>query len=74
MKIDDQLRILRRISALSGNPGEYKLHHAGPKVNYVPVNDRAIGASYDSIEDAIHNEIRKLELHGIKTRNIGDVS
>ncbi len=35
MKIDNQLRILRRISAFRGNPGEYKLHHAGPKVNYI---------------------------------------
>jgi len=71
MKIDNQLRILRRISAFRGNPGEYKLHHAGPKVNYIGAGGYT--TPFDSIEGAIHHEIRKLELRCDCTE-LGDVS
>ena len=64
MRIDSQLHILTRLSALNGNPGEYKMHHAAPygdtkcKVDYENVHGQRTG--YDNIQAAIHHEINKL--------------
>jgi len=58
MRTDNQLHILKRLSALNGNPGEWKLHNDGPKVNYENVHGQQTG--WESIEAAIHHEINKL--------------